>query len=224
VLDSLAGPSPAAPQQPATPTAGLTPAPATATLVPDLPPLPEEVVVYRRLKSAFVDFDALVATLRVERLTGYLRAQARDFEGVLLFSRGERGLGSYRGDEIVTGPRAGELVRSRAAGDDVLLDVVRVRAVTAAMLPQLFMGRPELVGTTRFLLVDEFLAHLAEVRRDAAVMVTGFRDCGVAVVRGGRIDSAWTRLHPRPSASLDAVLAVARERDARVEIVAAAEP
>jgi hypothetical protein len=164
-----------------------------------------------------------VATLRVERLTGYLRAQARDFEGVLLFARGERGLGSYRGDEIVTGPRAGELVRGRAGGDDVLLDVVRVRAVTAAMLPQLFTGRSQLLGISRFLVLDDLLAHLAEERRDVAVKVTGFRDCGVAVVRGGRIDSAWTRLHPRPSVSLDAVLAVARERDARVEIVAAAE-
>jgi len=196
---------------------------ATATLVEDLPPLPEEVVVHRRLKSAFVDFDALIATLRVDRLTGYLRAQARDFEGVLLFGRGERGLSSYRGDEVVIGPRAGELVRRRAAGDDVLLDVVRVRAVTAEMLPQLFAGRWQLVGISRFLLLDELLAHLAEERRDVAVMVTGFRDCGVAVVRGGRIDSAWTRLHPRPSVNLDAVLAVARERDARVEIVAAAD-
>ena len=114
-------------------------------------------------------------------------------------------------------------MRRRAAGDDVLLDVVRVRAVTAEMLPQLFAGRWQLVGISRFLLLDELLAHLAEERRDVAVMVTGFRDCGVAVVRGGRIDSAWTRLHPRPSANLDAVLAVARERDARVEIVAAAD-
>ncbi|HEX6493650.1 MAG TPA: hypothetical protein VF112_09070, partial [Candidatus Dormibacteraeota bacterium] len=176
------------------------------------------------LKSAFVDFDALVATLRADRLTGYLRAQARDFEGVLLFSRGERGLSSYRGDELVIGPRAGELVRQRAAGDDVLLDVVRVRAVTAEMLPRLFGGRSQLMGFTRFLRIDGLLAHLVEGGRDAVVKVTGFRDCAVAVVRGGRIDSAWTRLHPRPSTSLDFVLAVARERDARVELVAAAEP
>lgn len=224
VLDSLAGPSPAEAATPAATPALRQPAAATAKLVEDLPPLPEEVVVYRRLKSAFIDFDALVATLRVDRLTGYLRAQARDFEGVLLFARGERGLSSHRGDEIITGPRAGELVRSRAAGDDVLLDVVRVRAVTAAMLPQLFVGRSELLGVSRFLLLDELLAHLAEEGRDVAVRVTGFRDCGVAVVRGGRIDSAWTRLHPRPSANPEAVLAVAREPDARVEIVAAGDP
>ena len=238
VLDSLAGRSrpgastgEAPPSGPAAVAATQTQAPArrapgraTTTLVEDLPPLPEEVVVHRRLKSAFIDFDALVATLRADRLTGYLRAQARDFEGVLLFARGERGLGSYRGDEIVIGPRAGELVRRRAAGDDVLLDVVRVRPVTAEMLPQLFGGRPQLVGVTRFLRVDEFLAHLVDEGGDVVVKVTGFRDCGVAVVRSGRIDSAWTRLHPRPSTSLDAVLAVARERDARVELVAPAGP
>jgi hypothetical protein len=236
VLDSLAGRSGPAASTGAVPRSGpaavaaaqaqtrapRAPGRATATLVEDLPPLPEEVVVHRRLKSAFIDFDALVATLRADRLTGYLRAQARDFEGVLLFARGERGLSSYRGEEVVIGPRAGELVRQRAAGDDVLLDVVRVRAVTAEMLPQLFAGRSQVVGVTRFLLLDELLAHLVEEGSDVAVKVTGLRDCGVAVVRGGRIDSAWTRLHPRPLASLDAVLAVARERDARVEMIAAA--
>jgi hypothetical protein len=197
------------------------PAPATATLIEDLPPLPEEVVVHRRLKSAFIDLDALVATLRVDRLTGYLRAQSRDFEGILLFTRGERGLSCYRGDSVVSGPRAGELVRRRAAGDDVLLDVVRVRTITAEMLPHLFVGPSQQVGFARFVIVEPLIAHLAEEGRDAVVMVTGYRDCGVVVVRAGRIDSAWTRLHPRPAASLDAVLAVAREPTARIEILAA---
>jgi hypothetical protein len=200
------------------------PSPATATIVEELPPLPEEVVVHRRLKSAFIDFDALVATLRVDRLTGYVRALARDFEGVLLFSRGERGLTCYRGDDVVTGPGAGELVRRRVAADDVRLDVVRVRAVTAEMLPQLFTGPARWVGVSRFLILEEYLAHLAEEGCDAAVMVTGFRDCGVAVVRGGRLDSAWTRLHPRPAATADAVIGVARDPNARVEILAAEKP
>lgn len=192
----------------------------TVTVVPELPPLPEEVVVHRRLKSVFIDLDALVATLRIERLTGYLRAQAKDFEGVLFFSRGERGLSAYRGDEgVVSGPGAGELVRRRAAGDDALLDVVRVRAITAEMLPSLFMGRWEPVGVTRFVIVEQMLAHLAEQGADATVVVTGALDCGVAVVRGGRIDSAWTRLHPRPSPLPDLVLAVARELTARVDLV-----
>ncbi|MGH7748694.1 MAG: hypothetical protein ACREQ5_28625, partial [Candidatus Dormibacteria bacterium] len=159
-----------------------------ATVTEELPPLPEEVVVHRRLKSAFIDLDALVATLRVERLTGYLRAQSRDFEGILLFTRGERGLSCYRGDAVVRGPRAGELVRTRAAADDVLLDVVRVRSITAEMLPHLFMGRLHRVGLTRFVLVDQLLAHLVEEGTDSTVMVTGSRDTGVVVVRGGRID------------------------------------
>jgi hypothetical protein len=191
----------------------------TVTVVEELPPLPEEVVVHRRLKSFFIDLDALVATLRVDRLTGYLRAQSKDFEGVLLFNRGERGLSCYRGEGIVSGPGAGELVRRRAAEDDVLLDVVRVRSVTAEMLPTLFVGRWEPVGVTRFVIVDQLLTHLAEQGGDATVVVTGVRDCGVVVVRGGRIDSAWTRLHPRPSANPDAVLLVAREPSARVDLV-----
>jgi hypothetical protein len=202
-------------------TAPLPAAPATATVTEELPPLPEEVVVHRRLKSAFIDLDALVATLRVDRLTGYLRAQARGFEGIFLFNRGERGLSCYRGEEVVRGPRAGELVRRRASGDDVLLDVVRVRAITAAMLPQLFVGPSQRIGFARFVIVDELLGHLAEEGTEAAVVVTGRRDTAVVVVRGGRIDSAWTRLHPRPTTSLDAVLGVAREPTARVEIVAA---
>ena len=192
-----------------------------STVTEELPPLPEEVVVHRRLKSAFIDLDALVATLRVDRLTGYLRAQSRNFEGILLFTRGERGLSCYRGEEVVRGPRAGELVRRRASADDVLLDVVRVRAVTAEMLPHLFVGPSRRVGLARFVIIEELLAHLAEEGTEAAVAVTGRRDSGVVVVRGGRIDSAWTRLHPRPTASLDAVLGVAREPTARVEIVAA---
>jgi hypothetical protein len=197
------------------------PEPATATVTEELPPLPEEVVVHRRLKSAFIDLDALVASLRVDRLTGYLRAQSRNFEGILLFTRGERGLSCYRGEEVVRGPRAGEMVRRRASADDVLLDVVRVRAITAGMLPHLFVGPSRLVGFTRFVILEELLAHLAEEGTEAAVVVTGRRDCGVVVVRGGRIDSAWTRLHPRPATSLDLVLGVAREPTARVEIVAA---
>ncbi len=190
-------------------------------VVPELPPLPEEVVVHRRLKSAFIDFDALIASLRVDRLTGYLRAQARDFEGILLFARGERGLSCFRGETVVTGPRAGELVRRRALEDDVLLDVVRVRSVTAGMLPRLFTGPARHVGFTRFLRVGELIGSLVDQRTDAVVMVSGRLDTGVAVVRGGRVDSAWTRLHPRPLTSLQVVLAAAPEPTARVEIFTA---
>lgn len=206
------------PRAPARPTAVVH---RSAAEVEELPPLPEEVVLHRRLKSTFIDLDALVASLRADRLTGYLRAQARGFEGVLLFARGERGLSCYRGDTVVTGPRAGELVRRRAAGDDVLIDVVRVRAVTAQMLPQLFLGPSQHVGFSRFVVVEELLAQLVEERTDAAVVVAGRRDCGVAMVRGGRIDSAWTRLHPRPQTSLEAVLVAGREPTARVEVVVA---
>lgn len=192
----------------------------TVTVVPELPPLPEEVVVHRRLKSVFIELDALIASLRADRLTGYLRAQAKDFEGVLFFTRGERGLSCYRGDQgVVSGLGAGELVRRRAAGDDALLDVVRVRAITAEMLPNLFTGRWEPVGVTRFVIVEQLLGHLAEQGIDATVVVTGVLDCGVAVLRGGRIDSAWTRLHPRPLATPDLVFAVARELTARVDLV-----
>ncbi len=192
-------------------------------VVPELPPLPEEVVVHRRLKSAFIDLDALVASLRVDRLTGYLRAQARDFEGILLFARGERGLSCFRGESVVTGPRAGELVRSRAVEDDVLIDVVRVRAVTAGMLPHLFTGPARHLGFTRFLDLGELVASLVEEGTDAVVMVSGQRDTGVVVVRGGRVDSAWTRLHPRPLVSLEVVLGAAPEPAARVEIFTAPE-
>lgn len=187
--------------------------------LPELPPLPEEVVVYHRLKSAFIDFDALVASLRADRLTGYLRAQARDFEGVLMMVRGEIGLSCYRAEELITGTGAGERVRRRAVQDEVLLDVVRVRTVTAEMLPHLVVGPSEHLGLSRFVIVDELLAHLADERTDAAVVVDGTHDTGVVVMRRGGVDSAWTRLHPRPLTTVDAVLTAAREPTARIEIV-----
>lgn len=213
---SPASAGPAADQPPAELVGRAVPVP---PVVPELPPLPEEVVVHHRLKSAFIDFDALVASLRADRLTGYLRAQARDFEGVLLFLRGQIGLSCYRGEAVVTGPGAGERVRARASRDDVLIDVVRVRTITAEMLPHLFTGPSELLGFSRFVFVDQLLAHLADDRTDAAVVVEGRHDSGVVVVRRGAVDSAWTRLHPRPLTTLDAVLVAGREPTARIEIV-----
>jgi hypothetical protein len=191
--------------------------------VPELPPLPEEVVVHRRLKSAFVDVDRLIDSLRADKLTGYLRAQSRGFEGILLFDRGELGLACFRGDTLVVGPPAGGMVRRAAAADGVLLDVVRVRSVTAEVLPRLLRGPARPVGFARFLILEELLAHLVEERIDAAVVVAGRADSGVVVVRGGRIDSAYTRLHPRPTATPEAVLRAAGEPAARVEILVAAD-
>jgi len=191
---------------------------------PDLPPLPEEVVVHRRLKSAFLDVQRLIDSLRADRHTGYVRAQSRDFEGVLLFDRGELGLACFRGDTLVVGPPAGALVREAAGADDVLIDVVRVRGVTSEMLPRLLREPPWPLGLGRFILLEELVAHLVEERTDAAVVVEGRADTAVVVVRDGRIDSAYTRLHPRPTTTLEWALAAARDPAARVGILPAAGP
>ncbi|MFN2568033.1 MAG: hypothetical protein ABR564_00300 [Candidatus Dormibacteria bacterium] len=192
---------------------------------PDAPPLdsvyplPAGKKQYEGLKSAFVDFPKLLRTLKSDRHTGYVRLNDTDYSGSLLLHDGDllEALSSNGG--ISDGEVAFLQFRRHMDEGTGLIDVIELAPDTIVALAQLLTARPLFTGLLgRFVDFNALLEYLAEEKVDGSVVVTGGRETGIILLRGGSVLGAYTASARQLDTKTNLVAALAKERPARIEV------
>lgn len=192
---------------------------------PDAPPLeslyplPAGKKQYEGLKSAFVDFPKLLRTLKSDRHTGYVRLNDADYAGGLLLHDGDllEALSSNGG--ISNGEEAFVQFRRHMDEGSGLIDVIELSAETVIALAQLLTARPLFTGLLgRFVDFNALLEYLAEENVDGSVVVSGGKETGVILLRGGAVLGAYTASARDLDTKTNLVAALAKEQPARIEV------
>ncbi len=89
--------------------------------------LPKGQTVYSGLKTAFTEFDAMLAELGSNGFTGYVRVTANGYEGLLLLDTGQviTAIGQAQGEKK-SGPLAAQELAAQARGTDGTIDVCKL--------------------------------------------------------------------------------------------------
>jgi hypothetical protein len=89
--------------------------------------LPKGQTIYSGLKTAFTQFDAMLADLGSSGFTGYVRVTARGYDGILLLDTGQviTALGESEGQRN-SGPPAAQELAAQARATDGTIDVCKL--------------------------------------------------------------------------------------------------
>lgn len=182
-------------------------------------PLPTGTPLCAGLSCDLVDVDRLMRTLESDRLTGYLRLEARDFTGVLMLAQG-RILEAWCGtDAPVLGGDAVQQLRRRMDGGDARLVIVELTADAVVALTQMLVAPPIATGLLgRFVDFEQLLQHLGDERLDGAVTVETETETGVVLLYQGGLVGAYTASAPDLGASALAVGRLVTHHPARIEV------
>lgn len=182
-------------------------------------PLPAGRAQYEGLKSAFVDFPKLLRTLRGDQHTGYVRLNAVDFNGVLLFNEGHLLQALTTDAAGKTGEQAFMTFRRRMDAGDGSLDVIELSAEIVTALAQLITAPLLYTGLLgRFVNFASLLEHLQEDAVDGAVLVLNDDDIGIILLRQGNVLGSYTKSDPKLATAPTDVTKIAGEKNARIEV------
>lgn len=134
---------------------------------------PKGQTVYENLNTSFTQLDALLAELKSNQFTGYLRLTAWEYEGILLLDTGNvvNALEEARGQRR-TGPAAAAAIGAKAREKDGALGVYRLSGEMALLLAGLLES--ELLYKdldSAFTSLDKLIAKLQSERHTGYVEV-----------------------------------------------------
>lgn len=183
-------------------------------------PLPDGEPVYSSLKSAFVDFRRLLATLAAERLTGYVRLSCSSSSGLLLLLDGEIIECVYDGGEVnATAASALRIINDDVSRGDGQIDVVSLNRRTVLGIQQMLMATTLYRDLySNWVDIQALLDFLLKRRLSAAVIVQRSGEAAVALLHDGKLRGAFSRSSGKMEATAQSLIAICSRPDAQIEV------
>lgn len=185
--------------------------------------VPAGQTLYNSLKTSFVDFRRLMATLEREGHTGYIRLITNDASGLILFREGSALECLYSGaDEtrrLVLGKEALQQFIDEVDVGHGVLDVV-------GLAPEVIDGLYQLSGSSPMYTelyagwvdIKALLKFLSNRKLSGSVMIRAGGGTGVIILADGKFAGAYTSESPDIADLPDKALALCDDPDAMIEV------
>ncbi len=150
---------------------------------------PKGQPIHENLNTSFTQFDAMLADLKSNHFTGYMRVTAWEYEGCLVFDTGNviHAIDEVKGEQR-SGAVAAETIAARAREKDSAISVYRLGDEMVQLLAGLANSEPVYKDLgSDFTRLDKLLAKLHDEKHTGYVQVSmnGHRDTSTIFLRDG---------------------------------------
>jgi hypothetical protein len=150
---------------------------------------PKGQPIHENLNTSFTQFDAMLADLKSNHFTGYMRVTAWEYEGILLFDTGNpvHAIDETKGARR-SGPAAAETTAAKAREKDGAISVCRLSDEMVQVLAGLSNGEPVYKDlASDFTSLDKLIAKLQDEKHTGYVEVrmNDNRDAAIIFIRDG---------------------------------------
>lgn len=145
---------------------------------------PKGQAVYENLNTSFTQFDAMLADLKSNHFTGYMRVTAWEYEGILLFDTGSvvNAIDETKSGRR-NGPAAAEAIAAKAREKDSAISVYRLSDDMAQVLAGLFNGEPVYKDlTSDFTSLEKLVAKLKAEKHTGYIEVRMVKGADAATI------------------------------------------
>jgi hypothetical protein len=184
-------------------------------------PVPDGQVLYDSLKSSFVDFGRLVATLTNEAFSGYVRLTTDDASGLVLFRERSVLECIYRdvSAQMTFGKAGLQLFNDEVAKGSGVLDVIALDPAVVDGIYGLAVFKPMYVElSASWVDMNAFLKFLKDRKLTGSVMIKANAGTGVITLADGVVIAAYTTESRDISDKPDRALALCEDATATVEV------
>jgi hypothetical protein len=152
---------------------------------------PKGQPLHENLNTSFTQFDAMLAELKNNLFTGYVRITAWEYEGILILDTGRvvHAIDESKGTRRI-GPAAAETVAARAREKDGTISVYRLPEENVQVLSGLYNGEPVYKDlTSDFTSLDKLIEKLRGERHSGyiEIQMTKSQDAATIFGRDGQI-------------------------------------